>query len=196
MTLIHSSHVPFEEYLKLREESEQLLEYIDGVICMSPSPSIKHQLVSSNLHTEFGIYLKGKKCRVFAAPTDIQLSSDEVEDKKIVIPDLSIICNERNFSGSKYVGVPTLIVEILSPSNQGHDLVTKFNLYMKYGVKEELLQLVSLRGIGRVRARRLWRSNIRTVAALQKIDQKDLARILGTGVAAKVKQAIGQKQAK
>lgn len=136
MPLAHSSHVPFEEYLKLREESEQILEYIDGVICMSPSPSIKHQLVSSNLHTEFGIYLKGKKCRVFAAPTDIQLSTDEVEDKKVVIPDLSIICNEESFSGSKYVGVPTLIVEILSPSNQGHDLVTKFNLYMKYGVKE------------------------------------------------------------
>ncbi|MCX8002452.1 MAG: Uma2 family endonuclease, partial [Anoxybacillus mongoliensis] len=35
-----------------------------------------------------------------------------------------------------YVGVPTLIVEILSRSNQAHDLVTKFNLYMEYGVKE------------------------------------------------------------
>lgn len=37
------------------------------------------------------------------------------------------------------MGVPTLIIEILSPSNQGHDLVTKFNLYMKYGVKEYLI---------------------------------------------------------
>lgn len=136
MALAHSRYVSFEEYIKLREESEEILEYIDGVICMSPSLSIKHQLVSSNLHTEFGIFLRGKKCKVFAAPTDIQLSIGDVEDKKIVIPDLSIICDQNNFTDNRYVGVPTLIVEILSPSNQSHDLVTKFNLYMKYGVKE------------------------------------------------------------
>lgn len=136
MPLAHNKYVSFEEYLKLREESDERLEYIDGVICMSPSPSIKHQLVSSNLHIEFGIYLKGRSCKVFSAPTDIQLSREDVEDKKIVIPDLSIICDQNNFTDNRYIGVPTLIVEILSPSNQGHDLVTKFNLYMKYGVKE------------------------------------------------------------
>ena len=136
MSLAKESFVPYEEYLRLKNSSESILEYIDGIIYMSPSPSIKHQLVSSNLHTELGIYLKDKKCKVFAAPTDIQLSKDDIEDKKIVIPDLSVICNEYNFTESKYIGVPTLIIEILSPSNQGHDLVTKFNLYMKYGVKE------------------------------------------------------------
>jgi Uma2 family endonuclease len=80
--------------------------------------------------------LKGKKCKVFAAPTDIELVSDKLPDRKVVIPDLSIICDGKGFIETKYVGVPTLIVEILSPSNQAHDLVTKFNLYMAYGVKE------------------------------------------------------------
>lgn len=136
MALAHNRYTAFEDYINLKEESVERLEYIDGVICMSPSPSIKHQLISSNLHTEFGIFLKGKKCKVFAAPTDIQLSIGDIEDKKIVIPDLSIICDQNNFTDNRYVGVPTLIVEILSPSNQAHDLVTKFNLYMKYGVKE------------------------------------------------------------
>ena len=78
---------------------------------MSPSPS-------SNLHTEFGIFLRGKKCKVFAAPTDIQLSIGNIEDEKIVIPDLSIICDQNNFTDNRYVGVPTLIVEILSPNNE------------------------------------------------------------------------------
>ncbi|MGL5352107.1 MAG: Uma2 family endonuclease [Clostridium sp.] len=136
MALAHSRFTSFEDYIKLKEESIEILEYIDGVICMSPSPSIKHQLISSNLHTEFGIFLKGKKCRVFAAPTDIQLSIGDVEDKKLVIPDLSIICDDNKFTDNRYVGVPSLIVEILSPRNQAHDLVTKFNLYMKYGVPE------------------------------------------------------------
>lgn len=39
--------------------------------------------------------------------------------------------NDKN-----YIGVPTLIIEILSPSNQAHDLITKMNLYQNYGVQE------------------------------------------------------------
>lgn len=61
---------------------------------------------------------------------------------------------------------------------------------LKYGIREELLPLVEVRGIGRVRARRLWRANVRTIAELKKIDAKDLARILGPGVALQIKQQL------
>jgi Uma2 family endonuclease len=136
MSLPRFSNISYEEYVALREKSDERLEYIDGVVYMTPSPNIQHQLVSSNIHTQFGMYLKEKKCKVFAAPTDIELVSEKFPERKVVIPDLSIICDEKGFTETKYVGVPTLIVEILSPSNQAHDLVTKFNLYMAYGVKE------------------------------------------------------------
>lgn len=136
MSLPRFSHVTYEQYLIMRQHSDERLEYIDGVVYMTPSPSIQHQLVSSNLHTIFGSYLKGKTCKVFAAPTDIELVSETCSERKLVIPDLSIICDQTGFTDTKYVGVPTLIVEILSPSNQAYDLVTKFNLYMEYGVKE------------------------------------------------------------
>jgi Uma2 family endonuclease len=136
MSLPRFSDMSYEEYIALRQTSNERLEYIDGAVYMTPSPSIQHQLVSSNLHTQFGIYLKGKRCKVFAAPTDIELVNETLSERKVVIPDLSIICDEKGFTETKYVGVPTLIVEILSPSNQAYDLVTKFNLYMTYGVKE------------------------------------------------------------
>ncbi|MGL5352454.1 MAG: hypothetical protein ACRDA5_03920 [Clostridium sp.] len=45
---------------------------------MSPSPSIKHQRVSSRLHASFFNYLKGKSCEVFHAPIDIELKKDAV----------------------------------------------------------------------------------------------------------------------
>ncbi|SFA42022.1 hypothetical protein SAMN05192569_1003179 [Parageobacillus thermantarcticus] len=35
-------------------------KYIDGTVYMVPSPGLKHQLVSSNFHTEFGLYFRGK----------------------------------------------------------------------------------------------------------------------------------------
>lgn len=136
MAILKDTLISFDEYIKLRNESDELFEYIDGLVCMSPSPSTDHQRISIKLSTEFMMFLKGKTCEVLAAPYDVELQRDDIDGKKVVIPDLSIICNKEGFTNNKYIGVPTLIVEILSPSNQSHDLVTKLNIYMKYGVKE------------------------------------------------------------
>jgi Uma2 family endonuclease len=126
----------FEEYLRVRENSEELLEYIDGIVYMTPSLSTIHQRISTKIQFEFSKYLQDKSCEVFAAPYDIELRNDKMDGTKIVIPDISIICDKSGFTDAKYIGVPSLIVEILSPSNQSHDLITKLNLYMNYGVKE------------------------------------------------------------
>lgn len=128
--------VSVEEYFRIRESSDRLLEYIDGFVYMSPSPSTKHQRISSRLQIKFGYFLEGKSCEVFPAPYDIELEDESIEGTKIVIPDISIICDKSGFTDARYVGVPNLIVEILSPSNQAHDLITKLNLYMNYGVTE------------------------------------------------------------
>ncbi|WP_368659435.1 Uma2 family endonuclease [Metabacillus halosaccharovorans] len=136
MNLYINESMSIDDYFKIREKSEHLLEYIDGFIYMSPSPSTKHQRISSKLHIKLGNFLAGKHCDVFHAPFDIELKNEIIEGTKIVIPDLSVICEKRGFTESRYIGVPNLIVEILSPSNQSHDLITKLNLYMNYGVKE------------------------------------------------------------
>lgn len=65
-----------------------------------------------------------------------RIKKEGIEGTKIVIPDLSVIYDKSGFTETKYIGVPSLIIEILTPSNQSHDLITKLNLYMKYGVKE------------------------------------------------------------
>lgn len=116
--------------------SDQLLEYIDGIVYMSPSPSTKHQRISMRLSSALYAFLQGKPCEVFSAPFDVELKRDEINENNVVIPDLSVICDKTGLTDQKYVGVPTVIIEILSPSNQSHDLVTKLNLYMQYGVKE------------------------------------------------------------
>jgi Uma2 family endonuclease len=136
MNLYRNDRISVKDYFEIREKSEELLEYIDGFVYMSPSPSIKHQRVSGNIYMKLRNFLEGKSCEVFHAPIDIELKKEEIEGTKIVIPDLCIICDKSGFTDSRYVGVPDLIVEILSPSNQSHDLITKLNLYMNYGVKE------------------------------------------------------------
>ena len=136
MRLPPEKSVSIYEFYRLREKDNKILEYIDGIVYMSPSPSTKHQQISMKLSSEIYNYLKGKECEVFSAPFDIHLYKDGIQGEKIVIPDISVICDKNGLSDNYYKGVPNLIVEILSPSNQSHDLVFKLNLYMQYGVKE------------------------------------------------------------
>ena len=136
MALAQKKHVTYDEYLRMREVNDSIIEYLDGMICMSPSPSTKHQRLSGRLNTKLMIFLEGTECEVFQAPYDIDLKKEGIEGNKLVIPDLSVICDKTGLTDNKYIGVPSLIVEILSPSNQAHDLITKLNIYMQYGVKE------------------------------------------------------------
>jgi len=71
-------------------------------------------------------------------------------------------------------------------------LVNKLRKRLKYGVREELLPLIELRGIGRVRARRLYNSNLHSISDIKRIDVKDLAGILGSSTALSVKGQLGQ----
>ncbi len=70
----------------------------------------------------------------------------------------------------------------------------KMRKRLKHGVREELLPLTELRGIGRVRARRLWRAGLRSAAALKKAPFSELFRVLGQETALKVKRQIGGKR--
>jgi Uma2 family endonuclease len=129
-------YITIEEFEELRKETDQQLEYIDGVVYMSPSPNTKHQRISMKLSAFLFHLLDGKNCEVLAAPYDIELVDEESDQKKIIIPDLSIICDKSGFTELKYIGVPELIIEIISPSYQSHDLILKTNLYQKFRVKE------------------------------------------------------------
>ncbi len=62
------------------------------------------------------------------------------------------------------------------------------------GCKEELLNLVTLKGIGRVRARALYREGFKTVNDLRTVPMERLAKIkgIGTAVAKNIKQQIGE----
>jgi helicase len=68
--------------------------------------------------------------------------------------------------------------------------IRKVRLRMKYGIKEELLPLVRLKGIGRVKARTLWSSNLKSIHDLKKIPKESLARIVGPQTATQIKKQL------
>lgn len=136
MAFPQRERISIEAFDQMRETSDQLLEYIDGIVYMAPSPSTKHQRISMRLSSALFSFLQETPCEVFSAPFDVELKRDESGESHVVIPDLSVICDKTGLTEQKYIGVPTVIMEILSPSNQAHDLVTKLNLYMRVGVQE------------------------------------------------------------
>lgn len=73
--------------------------------------------------------------------------------------------------------------------------LTKMRIRISDGVKEELLSLLKLKGIGRVRARKLFDSGIKTSEEVTKTDEKILEKILGKKTAQNV-TGISPSQAK
>lgn len=72
--------------------------------------------------------------------------------------------------------------------------VREFEVCMKHGVRRELLPLVRLRNIGRVRARSLFNNGITSPEELKNADTARVAAILGRGVAAQVLRQIGEEE--
>jgi len=68
--------------------------------------------------------------------------------------------------------------------------INKLRLRVKNGVKEELLNLLRLEGIGRIRARKLYRAGIKKISDVKKASSEKLSRILGPKMAAKVKKQV------
>lgn len=66
----------------------------------------------------------------------------------------------------------------------------KLETRVKYGVDEELLPLVSVKGVGRARARKLYRAGIKTVKEVMDTPEKKLADLLGVKIAARIRQEL------
>ncbi len=74
--------------------------------------------------------------------------------------------------------------------------IAKVRVRLDYGVKEELLPLVRLKGIGRARARRLYNNGVRDLGDVKKTDVLKLTQILGKGIALDVKKQVGEDMGK
>ena len=81
----------------------------------------------------------------------------------------------------------------VSGLNQHIPLLQDLRLRLKHGVKTELLELVRLRGVGRVRGRMLYNYAYRNLADLHRAPPDELARVptIGSVVAKSIKKQLG-----
>lgn len=130
--------VSYEEFMEINEKSTLRMEFINGEIYLLRSPNIKHQELLGKLYLVFNDYFKEKKCRVFFAPFDVHFNKKDIKDPDVMQPDILVACDlEHNVTEKgRYMGTPSLVIEILSDSTRSKDIIDKLNTYMLSGVKE------------------------------------------------------------
>ena len=125
----------FKDSLKWPEDAS--IELIDGMVYMMSSPSISHQRLHRELSAQLESFLRGKPCEMFTFLNVRLFPQDDDLDTTFVIPDIFVVCDKSKLEDDRAVkGPPDFIIEILSESNRGHDLVTKKDWYERSGVKE------------------------------------------------------------
>jgi len=126
----------YEEFMSLPEGGPFRYEIIDGELCMTPSPSPRHQEISLLLSLAIGNWLKKHPSgKLFIAPCDVVFSKEPLQ---VVEPDLLFVSKEHlsNIGERNIQGVPDLTVEILSPTTATADRRVKHSLYERFGVPE------------------------------------------------------------
>lgn len=124
----HEKSMSINEFNKIDFEDGIVYELIDGIVCMS-KPNIEHQRISGKIIRKFGEYFDNRKCEPLQE-IEIKLKED------ILVPDISVICDESSLTEQRFNGAPTIVVEILSPSTAHKDLFTKLYKYDISGVDE------------------------------------------------------------
>ena len=121
-------------------DEDDRIELIYGYPMMMAPPVRAHQKVSKAIFRQLDHYLEGKKCEVYYVPFAVRPFEEEgnlPEDvDTLVEPDITVVCDPKKLDDIGCKGAPDMIIEILSPSTQRHDRLTKFNLYQRAGVRE------------------------------------------------------------
>lgn len=124
----------YQDYLEIPDEPGFRFEILNGVLVKEPSPNVSHQRVSRRLQRILEDYFleADPEGEVFNAPLDVTF-----QDISVVQPDILYVSGLQKaiVKDTRIDGSPTLVVEILSPSNSRKDRLQKLQIYQQAGVQ-------------------------------------------------------------
>jgi Uma2 family endonuclease len=122
----------YDDLLHLPDDGRRY-EIIEGELYEMPAPNLEHATTIFNLVIMLAPVIQSLGGRMFFAPLDVffQGANPVEPDIVAVLPGWQ---GRLALHGPE--GAPDFLVEILSPSNRVHDLLTKRALYERAGVRE------------------------------------------------------------
>ena len=119
-----------KDYAALPDEPR--CELIFGRFYLSPSPSVPHQVVVGVTYQFLDRIAQASGGLTLPAPADVPLF-----DHSVVQPDVLYFSAERRgLAEDRIVGIPDLVVEVLSPGTARRDRDDKLSLYARSGLRE------------------------------------------------------------
>jgi len=122
-----------EAYLAFSEAFNRPMELSDGRLVILPMPSLTHQRILKQFAFQTQQWLSERNAgEILFAPHPIRLWPGKYRE-----PDAMVWLNEhRNKMGERESGPPDLAVEVLSVSNEPHDIEIKFREYAQAKIPE------------------------------------------------------------
>jgi Uma2 family endonuclease len=126
----------YADLLEMPEDPSRRYEILEGELFVSPSPSINHLLVVTELHGRLLRHVDDRKLGlVSASPADVKRS-----EYAVVVPDIFFIRQARmriiRRGEQTILEPPDLAVEVVSPASVHRDRARKFVFYAEFGVPE------------------------------------------------------------
>lgn len=123
-----------EDYLAFEESSEVRHEYVGGEIHAMAGESVAHNTIAGNVFAVLRTKLRGGPCRVFFE--NVKLRLQVAGEDIFYYPDVVVSCHPTGFDHLS-VRLPTLVVEVLSPTTENVDRREKKMSYQQIATLEE-----------------------------------------------------------
>ncbi|MBC8161051.1 MAG: Uma2 family endonuclease [Roseiflexaceae bacterium] len=121
-----------QQYLRLSGQTNNYLEFTDGVIEALPMPTRYHQAIIAFLYELIVALVRPRGGKVFFSPLRLQIRPGKYRE-----PDLLVLLDARDPRNQNafWLGAD-LVMEVVSADNPERDLVTKRADYAEAGIPE------------------------------------------------------------
>jgi Uma2 family endonuclease len=121
-----------EQYLRLTNQTNHLIEFTDGVIEVLPMPTKSHQAISRLLFLALLTIVERIGGDVFYAPLRVQVRQGKFRE-----PDLLLVRDKNDPRAQEdFWRGADLVIEIVSPDNPKRDTEEKPRDYAEVGIPE------------------------------------------------------------
>jgi Uma2 family endonuclease len=114
-----------EEYFDWEAGQQIRHEYINGEVYAMTGGTLNHSEIALNFSLVLKSHLKSRGCRVLNSDARVNIHNSN----DYVYPDISVSCDARDKTATKFLSYPCLIVEVLSPTTEAYDRGDKFAMY-------------------------------------------------------------------
>jgi Uma2 family endonuclease len=121
-----------EQYLKLTDQTNRLIEFADGFVEVLPMPTRRHQVILAFLYELFVAFIRPRNGKVLFAPLRVQVHPGKFRE-----PDLLLLLdtNDPRNQNAFWLGAD-LVVEIVSPDDPERDTKLKRVDYAEARISE------------------------------------------------------------